>query len=28
VKIEQFPLVIHAPEKIEMRRIEGDRTIL
>lgn len=22
VKIEQFPLVIHAPEKIEMRRIE------
>jgi KUP system potassium uptake protein len=28
VKIEQFPLVIHAPEKIEMRRIEGDRSIL
>ncbi|NNT71443.1 KUP/HAK/KT family potassium transporter [Flavobacterium sp. IMCC34852] len=28
VKIEQFPLVIHAPEKIEMRRIDGDRTIL
>lgn len=24
VKIEQFPLVIHAPEKIEMRRIEKD----
>ncbi|MFN4027703.1 MULTISPECIES: KUP/HAK/KT family potassium transporter [Flavobacterium] len=24
VKIEQFPLVIHAPEKIEMRRIERD----
>jgi KUP system potassium uptake protein len=28
VKIEQFPLVLHAPEKIEMRRIEGDRTLL
>jgi KUP system potassium uptake protein len=28
VKIEQFPLVLHAPEKIEMRRIEGDRSIL
>ncbi|MEK8179527.1 KUP/HAK/KT family potassium transporter [Flavobacterium buctense] len=28
VKIEQFPLVLHAPEKIEMRRIDGDRTIL
>jgi KUP system potassium uptake protein len=28
VKIEQFPLVIHAPEKIEMRRIDGDRSIL
>lgn len=24
VKIEQFPLVIHAPEKIEMRRIERE----
>lgn len=24
VKIEQFPLVIHAPERIEMRRIERD----
>jgi len=24
VKIEQFPLVIHAPERIEMRRIEKD----
>jgi KUP system potassium uptake protein len=24
VKIEQFPLVLHAPEKIEMRRIDGD----
>jgi KUP system potassium uptake protein len=22
VKVEQFPLVLHAPEKIEMRRIE------
>ena len=28
VKIEQFPLVLHAPEKIEMRRIETDRAIL
>ncbi|MBP6557745.1 MAG: KUP/HAK/KT family potassium transporter [Flavobacterium sp.] len=28
VKIEQFPLVLHAPEKIEMRRIEGDRSLL
>ncbi|MFN3969468.1 KUP/HAK/KT family potassium transporter [Flavobacterium sp.] len=28
VKIEQFPLVLHAPEKIEMRRIQGDRSIL
>jgi KUP system potassium uptake protein len=28
VKIEQFPLVIHAPEKIEMRRIDSERTIL
>lgn len=28
VKIEQFPLVLHAPEKIEMRRIDGDRSIL
>jgi KUP system potassium uptake protein len=28
VKIEQFPLVIHAPEKIEMRRIDGQQTIL
>ncbi len=28
VKIEQFPLVIHAPEKIDMRRIEKDYTPL
>lgn len=27
VKIEQFPLVLHAPENIEMHRIRGDRTI-
>ena len=27
VKIEQFPLVLHAPENIEMHRIKGDRTI-
>ena len=27
VKIEQFPLVLHAPENIEMHRIIGDRTI-
>jgi KUP system potassium uptake protein len=23
VKIEQFPMVLHAPEKIEMRRIDS-----
>jgi KUP system potassium uptake protein len=28
VKIEQFPLVLHAPEKIEMHRIRGNKTIL
>jgi KUP system potassium uptake protein len=28
VKIEQFPLVLHAPENIEMHRIIGDRTNL
>ncbi|WP_293872232.1 KUP/HAK/KT family potassium transporter [Flavobacterium sp.] len=28
VKIEQFPLVLHAPEKIQMRRIETDRATL
>ncbi|WP_396157434.1 KUP/HAK/KT family potassium transporter [Flavobacterium sp.] len=27
VKIEQFPLVLHAPENIEMHRIKGDRSI-
>jgi KUP system potassium uptake protein len=27
VKIEQFPLVLHAPENIEMHRIRADRTI-
>jgi KUP system potassium uptake protein len=24
VKIEQFPLVLHPPEKIEMKRIENN----
>jgi len=27
VKIEQFPLVLHAPENIEMHRIRADRSI-